>query len=72
MWSSLKVRLDIRNSFLERVVRHWNRLPREVEESPSIELFKKLVNVARGDIVSGKGCDGLMVGPDGLSDLLLP
>jgi len=47
-----RFRLDIRkNFFTERVIKCWNRLPREVVQSPSLQTFKRHVNVALTDVV---------------------
>ncbi|KFW09087.1 hypothetical protein N327_03211, partial [Fulmarus glacialis] len=47
-----RFQLDIRKKFFTmRVVRHWNRLPREVVDPPSLEVFKARLDGALSNLV---------------------
>ena len=48
-----RFRLDnSRKFFTQRVVTHWNRLPKEVVDTPSLEAFQVRLDVALGSLVS--------------------
>ncbi|KFR15491.1 hypothetical protein N306_06009, partial [Opisthocomus hoazin] len=47
-----RFRLDKRKKFFTvRVVKPWNRLPREVVEAPSLEIFKAGLDGALSNLV---------------------
>jgi len=47
-----RFRLDIREkSFTVRLVRPWNRLPRDVVDAPSLETLKARLDKALGNLI---------------------
>ncbi|KFP93818.1 hypothetical protein N329_04924, partial [Haliaeetus albicilla] len=47
-----RLRLDIRKTFfMMRVMKHWQRLPREVVDAPSPETFKSRLDRALSNLV---------------------
>jgi len=54
-----RFRLDIRKHFfIERVFKHWNRLPREVINAPSLLVFKRNLDSALNNMLE------LLVSPE--------
>jgi len=47
-----------KNLFSRRVVTHWNGLPRGMVELPSMEVFKKHLDVLLSDIVYWRNIGG--------------
>ena len=50
LWQG-KFRLHMRKFFTQKVVTHWNRLPKEAVAAPSLEAFKARLAVALGSLV---------------------
>ncbi|KFQ00318.1 hypothetical protein N329_06472, partial [Haliaeetus albicilla] len=47
-----RFRLDVRkNFFTVRVVRHWNRLPNEAVDAPSLEVLQARLDGALSNLV---------------------
>ncbi|KFO94399.1 hypothetical protein N320_11082, partial [Buceros rhinoceros silvestris] len=51
-WKKGRFRLHIRKKFCTvRVVRHWNRLPSEFVDAPSLEVFKGRMDGASNNLI---------------------
>ena len=51
-FKQVRFRLDIRRKFFtQRVVTHWNRLPKEVVDALPLEAFKARLDVALDSLV---------------------
>ena len=47
-----RFRLDIRKKFFtQRVMTHWNKLPKEAVNAPSLEEFKTRLDMSLGSLV---------------------
>ncbi|KFQ02583.1 hypothetical protein N329_07804, partial [Haliaeetus albicilla] len=47
-----RFRLDVRKNFFPgKVVTHWNRLPKEAVDAPSLEVFKARLDGALSNLV---------------------
>ncbi|KFW72340.1 hypothetical protein AS28_00720, partial [Pygoscelis adeliae] len=47
-----RFRLDIRKKFFTmHLVRHWNRLPQEAVDAPSLEVFKVRLDGALSNLI---------------------
>jgi len=42
----MKFHLNAKHFLTVRVVKHWNRVPREAVESPSLQIFKTQLDIA--------------------------
>jgi len=55
--------MDIRKKFfLMKVVRHWNRLPREAVDAPYLEIFKARLDGALSNLFWSGRCPCLLQG----------
>lgn len=66
-WKEIRFGQDIRKKFfMMRVTEHWNRLSREVTDSPSLKTFKARLNRALSNLIYLKMSLPSEVGPQDL------